>query len=115
MSQAEGLTSQQLARIDELSAAALGLPHRERRSYVEEHCTDDPVVLSTTRASCRCTSWASTPEGRVYFTMKLVKGTTLKEVFDELVAKGGGLDADARTRCACSRSARPWPTPTPRA
>ena len=33
---------------------------------------------STTPASCRCTSSASTREGRVYFTMQLVKGRDLE-------------------------------------
>ena len=30
------------------------------------------------------------PEGRVYFTMKLVKGKTLNQVFDELNGGQGG-------------------------
>src|SRR5262245_44038806 len=36
-------------------------------------------------------------KGCVYFTMKLVKGKTLKEVFDELAAGEGGLRAYATT------------------
>ena len=43
------------------------------------------------------------PEGRVYFTMKLVKGRTLKDVFDELAA---GEQASATRSNPCVRLAR---------
>ena len=45
---------------------------------------------------CPCTSSVSTTDGRVYFTMKLVKGRDLKSDLRPGPRRAGGLDADAR-------------------
>ena len=56
---------------------------------------------STTPASCPCTSSASTPSGRVYFTMKLVKGRDLTHDLRARLRRARRAGT-RRARSACS-------------
>ena len=88
-------------------------PDGDRR-FVEEAMI---AASSSTRASRRSTSWAALPDGRPYFTMKLVEGRTLAELLGQRPDPDAGPAVPRHLRaglpdrrlCPCPRGDPPRP------
>ena len=60
-----------------------------------------PAGWTTPGDRAGASSWGLTTKGRLFFTLKLVRGRDLRAIFEHVCAKArGGLEPDARARRA---------------